>query len=94
VGAVITRSPNSNIASAMQDSKLAISLFERMAPHSSRAKIALVGSFLMSGVKFDIQRLHCRASLSYEKRPPDIQPTFLQRFFQQSYFKHHPDRYF
>lgn len=46
VGTVITRSPNSSIAPAMKDFKLAISLFERTAPHSSRAKIALVGPFL------------------------------------------------
>jgi hypothetical protein len=45
VGTVITRLPISNIASAMKDFMLAISLFERTAPHSSRAKIALVGLF-------------------------------------------------
>jgi hypothetical protein len=43
VGTVITRSPTSDIASMMKDFKLAISLFERTAPHSQRAKVALVG---------------------------------------------------
>ncbi|KAF8798605.1 hypothetical protein BYT27DRAFT_7203180 [Phlegmacium glaucopus] len=42
VGTVVTRSPNSNIASiAMKDFRLAVSLFERTAPHSQRAKTAL-----------------------------------------------------
>lgn len=43
---MITRSPNSSIASvAMKDFRIAISLFERTAPQSQRAKIALVGLF-------------------------------------------------
>ncbi|KDR81167.1 hypothetical protein GALMADRAFT_222679 [Galerina marginata CBS 339.88] len=42
VGTVVTRSPNSNIASiAMRDFNLALSLFERTAAQSQRAKIAL-----------------------------------------------------
>ena len=45
MGTVITRSPNSDIASMMKDFKLAISLFERTAPHSQRAKVALVCPF-------------------------------------------------
>jgi hypothetical protein len=45
VGTVITRSPNSDVPSMMKDFKLAISLFERTAPHSQRAKVALVGPF-------------------------------------------------
>ena len=45
MGTVITRSPNSDIASMMKDFKLAISLFERTAPHSQRAKVALVCLF-------------------------------------------------
>lgn len=47
VGTVITRSPSSSIASvALKDFKIAISLFERTAPQSQRAKIALVGLFV------------------------------------------------
>jgi len=47
VGTVVTRSPSSNIASiAMKDFKLAVSLFERTAPHSQRAKIALVWFYI------------------------------------------------
>lgn len=46
MGTVITRSPNSDdVSSMMKDFKLAISLFERTAPHSQRAKVALVGLF-------------------------------------------------
>ena len=46
MGTVITRSPNSDIVPMMKDFKLAISLFERTAPHSQRAKVALVCLFL------------------------------------------------
>ncbi|KAF9477057.1 hypothetical protein BDN70DRAFT_862320 [Pholiota conissans] len=42
VGTVVTRSPNSNIASiAMRDFNVALSLFEQTAVHSARAKLAL-----------------------------------------------------
>ncbi|KAF8894235.1 fungal-specific transcription factor domain-containing protein [Gymnopilus junonius] len=42
VGTVVTRSPNTNISSiAMRDFSLALSLFERTAAQSQRAKIAL-----------------------------------------------------
>ena len=50
MGTVITRSPNSDIASMMKDFKLAISLFERTAPHSQRAKVALVCLLYLSVV--------------------------------------------
>ena len=44
MGTVVTRSPNSNIASiAMRDFNLALSLFEQTAAQSQRAKVALVG---------------------------------------------------
>jgi hypothetical protein len=55
VGTVITRSPNSDIASMMKDFKLAISLFERTAPHSQRAKVALVCLFFVCLSLLDIQ---------------------------------------
>lgn len=43
MGTVVTRSPNSNIASiAMRDFNLALSLFEQTAAQSQRAKVALV----------------------------------------------------
>ena len=43
VGTVVTRSPNSNIASiAMRDFNLALTLFEQTAAQSQRAKVALV----------------------------------------------------
>lgn len=43
MGTVVTRSPNSNIASiAMRDFNLALTLFERTAAQSQRAKVALV----------------------------------------------------
>ncbi|KAF8962407.1 hypothetical protein BDZ97DRAFT_1824910 [Flammula alnicola] len=58
VGSVVTRSPNSNIASiAMRDFNLAYSLFERSAVNSQRAKVAL-------GV---LSKLRDKASRLYEQ---------------------------
>lgn len=43
VGSVVTRSPNSNMAStALIELGLAVNLFEKTAVHSHRARIALV----------------------------------------------------
>ncbi|KAH9479083.1 putative transcriptional regulatory protein C1F7.11c [Psilocybe cubensis] len=58
VGTVVTRSPNSNIASiAMRDFNLALSLFEKTAAQSSRARVAL-------GV---LTKLQEKAKRSYEQ---------------------------
>ena len=65
VGTVITRSPISNIASAMKDFMLAISLFERTAPHSSRAKIAL-------GV---LLKLREKANRTYTQHSSNVSPV-------------------
>jgi len=70
VGTVVTRSPSSNIASiAMKDFKLAVSLFERTAPHSQRAKIALVWFLYIYPVRRYLTWVFFRVFLSsYEKR--------------------------
>ncbi|KAJ3512326.1 hypothetical protein NLJ89_g3583 [Agrocybe chaxingu] len=66
LGTVMTRSPTSNIASmAMRDFNLAISLFERNAVQSQRAKIAL-------GV---LLKLKEKAARSYQHHAPGQSPT-------------------
>jgi len=63
VGTVVTRSPNSNIASiAMRDFNVALALFEKTALQSQRAKIALVRChlpFSFSSVYLPHKRAYC-----------------------------------
>jgi len=68
VGTVVTRSPNSNIASiAMRDFNLALTLFEQTAAQSQRAKVALV-SLNRSDRNDGIYPIHRVSSRSSKKK--------------------------